>query len=633
VWVELEKLLTHYFQADLVAFLGRRPSGEIVLHHCSLADIDAGSRLLQEISPMVAEVLESGFLAAELLDLPQTYAVAFLPVAERKQTTRVMVVGHRQVEPLDRPLLDIYLALAGLCGTTLERLSAERRVQRMTEKVPVMLFELRVHPDGDLEFTYVSRQASVIFGQSPDALLDNPRDLFKCLHSSEQRSFLEALTGTKAEGIHLSREIRCGDAPVGERYLLCHALSSHQEGGIVVWDGAFMDITERKRAESEMDRLRRQNELLLNSAGEGIFGVDLEGRVTFANPSAGRMVGWEPRDLIGKNHHALIHHRKTDGTPYLQEECPIYAVFRHGQAQGADNEVFWRRDGTSFPVEYTSTPIRDENGATLGAVVVFRDITVRKQAEEEVRKLNAELEQRVRERTAQLEEANKELEGFAYSVSHDLRAPLRAIHGYSQVVRQECAPNLDPEGQRFLKIIQDSAVKMDTLINDLLAFSRLGRHALKVSKVDMDALVTSVIAELQDGLQPRASWKWNLQPLPRARADESLLRQVWINLLANALKFTRLRDQALVEIGCHQEKDEAIYYVKDNGAGFDMRYADKLFNVFQRLHKESEFEGTGIGLAIVQRIISRHGGRVWAEGKVNQGAAFYFSLPLNKEER
>jgi PAS domain S-box-containing protein len=629
VWLELEKLLTHYFQADLVAFLGRRPSGEIVLHHCSLAGIDAGSRLLPEISPLVAEVLESGFLVTELLGLPQPYAVAFLPVAERQQTTRVMVVGHRQVEPLDRPLLDIYLALAGLCGTTLERLSAERRVQRMTEKVPAMLFELLVHPDGDLEFTYVSRQAGAIFGPSPDTLLDNPRALFQCLHPKEQQSFLEALTGPRAEGIHLSREIRCGDSPIGEKYLLCHALSSLQEGGILVWDGAFMDISERKRAEREMDRLRRQNELLLNSAGEGIFGVDLEGRVTFANPAAGRMVGWEPQDLIGNNHHALIHYRKTDGTPYLAADCPIYAVFHHGQVQRADDEVFWRRDGTSFPVEYTSTPIRDEKGATLGAVVVFRDVTVRKQAEEEVRKLNAELEQRVRDRTAQLEEANKELEGFAYSVSHDLRAPLRAIHGYSQVVQKECAPNLDPAGQGFLKVIQDSALKMDALINDLLAFSRLGRQALKVSQVDMDALVKSVITELQAGLPGRRALKWNLQPLSVAQADKSLLRQVWINLLTNALKFTRLRDQALVEVGCRQERDEVIYYVQDNGAGFDMRYAGRLFDVFQRFHREDEFEGTGIGLAIVQRIISRHGGRVWAEGKVNAGATFYFTLPTD----
>ena len=757
VWLELEKLLTHYFQADLVAFLGRRPSGEIVFHHCSLAGIDAGSRLLPEISPLVAEVLESGFLVTELLGLPQPYAVAFLPVAERQQTTRVMVVGHRQAEPLDRPLLDIYLALAGLCGTTLERLSAERRVQRMTEKVPVMLFELLVHPDGDLEFTYVSRQAGAIFGPSPDTLLDNPRALFECLHPKEQQSFLEALTGPKAEGIHLSREIRCGDSPEGEKYLLCHALSSLQEGGILVWDGAFMDITERKRAEAEikaseeryravvesateaiisansrgemvswnraaaaifgyreeevlgkpftmlmperyleayqrsltrlhqpgesrvigsilefsglrqdgrefplelslsawetgaekfytamirdtserkraereMDRLRLQNELLLNSAGEGIFGVDLEGRVTFVNPAAGRMVGWEPQDLIGNNHHALIHYRKTDGTPYLAADCPIYAVFHHGQVQRADDEVFWRRDGTSFPVEYTSTPIRDEKGATLGAVVVFRDVTVRKQAEEEVRKLNAELEQRVRDRTAQLEEANKELEGFAYSVSHDLRAPLRAIHGYSQVVQKECAPNLDPEGQGFLKVIQDSALKMDALINDLLAFSRLGRQALKVSQVDMGALVKSVITELQADLPGRRALKWNLQPLSVAHADKSLLRQVWINLLTNALKFTRLRDQALVEVGCRQERDEVIYYVQDNGAGFDMRFAGKLFDVFQRFHREDEFEGTGIGLAIVQRIISRHGGRVWAEGKVNAGATFYFTLPTD----
>ena len=208
VWVELEKVLTHYFKADLVAFLGRRPDGEIVLHHLSRLDQTTSEQVLQETAATAAEVLESGFLATEILHFPQPYAVAFLPISERKQATRVMLVGHRTDEPLPRPLLDIYLALAGLCGTTLERLSSERRVQRMTEKVPEMLFELLVYPDGTLQFTYVSRQSGAIFAQPPDALLDNPNLIFDAMHPDDRAGFLAALAGAAAEGTHLSREIR-----------------------------------------------------------------------------------------------------------------------------------------------------------------------------------------------------------------------------------------------------------------------------------------------------------------------------------------------------------------------------------------------------------------------------------------
>ena len=220
--------------------------------------------------------------------------------------------------------------------------------------------------------------------------------------------------------------------------------------------------------------------------------------------------------------------------------------------------------------------------------------------------------------------ANQELEAFSYSVSHDLRAPLRAINGFSRILLNEYAPQ-DPEARRYLLLMRDNAQQMGNLIDDLLTFSRLGRSPLKKQTVDHDELVRQTFVNLRDEQRNRGI-KISIGTLPACQADLALLKQVWVNLLANALKFTRQRQVACIEVGCQQIDTELIYFVKDNGVGFDMQYAHKLFGVFQRLHRAEEYEGTGVGLAIVQRVIHRHEGRVWAEAEVNKGATFYFTL-------
>ncbi len=244
---------------------------------------------------------------------------------------------------------------------------------------------------------------------------------------------------------------------------------------------------------------------------------------------------------------------------------------------------------------------------------------------ERVKRNAQELEIRVRERTTELEAANKELESFSYSVSHDLRSPLRAVDGFSRILLEDYAAALDAEGRRLLGVIRDSSRKMGQLIDDLLEYSRLGRKPLASAEIDMKRLVEEVLGELpaSGGSPPRL----DVGVLPPARGDATLLKQVWANLLANAVKFSAKREPPVIEVSGRESGAQCVYCVKDNGAGFDMRYREKLFNVFQRLHREDEFEGTGVGLAIVQRVIARHGGRVWAEGAVDAGAAFYFSLP------
>jgi light-regulated signal transduction histidine kinase (bacteriophytochrome) len=299
------------------------------------------------------------------------------------------------------------------------------------------------------------------------------------------------------------------------------------------------------------------------------------------------------------------------------------------RGEGADHFDTLRqtKDGRLINVSVTVSPIKDATGKIIGLSKVARDISDRKEAEKQIRQLNAELEQRVAERTAQLQAANLELEAFSYSVSHDLHGPLRHVMGFLELLQQEAVPPLSRNSLGHLKMISQATKQMGDLIDDLLAFSPIGHAQMQKERVPLDPLVREVLGDLQAETKQR-NITWEVRPLPAVRADRALSRLALVNLISNAIKFTSTRAEAKIEIGCAPGSgDETVIFIRDNGVGFDPRYAGKLFGVFQRLHNRDEFEGTGIGLANVQRIIHRHGGRTWAEGVVDGGATFFFSLP------
>lgn len=293
-----------------------------------------------------------------------------------------------------------------------------------------------------------------------------------------------------------------------------------------------------------------------------------------------------------------------------------------------ETEIDRLRGYATGAVDFILAPVVPE--VLRSKILVFVDLyRMRREALEMTERLQ-ESRAALEGRTAELVEANRELESFSYSVSHDLRSPLRAVDGYARIVEEDYAEKLDDEGRRLLGVIRDNSKKMGELIDDLLEFSRLGRKPLSTAAIDMTRLVEEVLGELQmSGERPPGLM---IGALPPARGDATLVKQAWANLLGNAIKFSSKREQPAIEVSGHENGAESVYCVKDNGAGFDMQYYNKLFGVFQRLHSADEFAGTGVGLAIVQRVVTRQGGRVWAEGKVDEGAAFYFSLPRGRQD-
>lgn len=470
--------------------------------------------------------------------------------------------------------------------------------------------------DEEGRYTYLNPAWEEVLGYKVDEMIGKTFTDFQtpAYAKRDMKEFKKLLHGDVVKGLETVHLGKKGE----EIHLVFNAkFVRDQEGAIVGTRGTAYDITERKKRLEQLANISLRQEAILSAIPDIITEVDNKKVYTWTNQAGYDFFG---QDVIGRSADTYFEGEQDT----LNQVKPLF--------NGAENVIYvesWQRrnDGEKRLLAWWCRVLKTASGEIQGALSTARDITERNMAEEEIQKLNKELDQRVKERTAQLETANAELEAFAYSVSHDLRAPLRGIDGYSRIIIEQYEDLLDDEGKRFLGNIRSSTKKMDRLINDLLHLARVSRADFQATTIDMNALVSSVFDEIIPE-DDREKVVLRISQIPTAYGDPVLVRQVWTNLISNSLKYSKPKANRKIIIDSQTEKNETIYRINDNGVGFNQKYVHKLFGLFQRLHSEAEFEGTGVGLAIVQRIIQRHGGRVWAEGEEGKGATFYFTLPI-----
>ena len=489
---------------------------------------------------------------------------------------------------------------------------SERRLAEIAEQSRTWAWEV----DADGLYTYASHVVEQVLGYSADELVGKLH--FYDLHAAEDRDDFKAAAfeafGRREPFAGLESAAVAKDGRVV--WLSTNGIPVLDAGGSLLgYRGADTDVTERRRAEDELHRFR----LMVDEGNFGAAFTDMEGTLLYVNETMAAMHGRAAKDLIGR-HLSVCH---TEEQLALVTQL-IADVRLHGGFAAVE---VWhaRRDGSVFPTLMNVQVISDEakRPAFMSATII--DISERREVEEEVRRLNADLERRVEERTAELRTANRELEAFSYSVSHDLREPLRAIDGFSRILWEDYWEMLDPEGREDLERVRAAAQKMAALIDDLLSLSRLSRRDIDVAEVDLSALVSEVLGRLQEG-DPARRVETLVAAGCTAHTDRGLVEIVLANLLGNAWKFSARQETARIEFGEVRVDGRRAFYVRDDGVGFEPEYADSLFRPFQRLHPASEYPGSGIGLATVQRAVARLGGRCWAESTLGEGAAFYFTL-------
>jgi len=565
----------------------------------------------------------------------------------RYETTRQRKDGREvNVSLVVSPIRDAQGKIVGassIAHDISERLEAEKALRE--QKYALDQHAIVATTDVQGTITYVNDRFCAISKYSREELLGQNHRILNSGH--HPREFFQQMYHTIANGKVWHAEIK-NRAKDGSIYWVDTTIVPFlgPDGKPRQYTAIRADITERKLAEEQLsaqaEELSRQAEELarsrqalesqtltlqsvLDSMAEGLVAADAQGKIVIWNPAAAKILGLGATSLPAQqwSAHYGIYLEDTI-TPFPPDQLPLIRAVR-GESSVAQMFVRNPELEEGVWVEVSGGPLRDRDGNVCGGVVAFRDITQRRHDEKEIRKLNDELEQRVIQRTAQLEAANKELEAFTYSVSHDLRAPLRHINGFTRILVEEYGPLLPEDAQRHLQRVEQGAHRMGLLVDELLNLTRVGRQALSVQVTGLSSIVRDVISMLESETENRQV-EWKIADLPFVECDPTLIRQVFQNLISNALKYSRPRATAVIEIGQTQIDGERAIYVRDNGVGFSMKYSDKLFGVFQRLHRAEDFEGTGVGLATVHRIIQKHKGRVWAEAELDRGATFYFTL-------